>query len=590
MHRWLGLAIAAALLTAGGCVTLVRQTDREVERLIAARQRAALGRATPARIHQPEALPQPARGAYDSAPQPTTSDLPPGFEIGAEAGDSTTMAEVPPSDPSTTQPMAPPTTTAAALPREQLFTLTQALAYAQEYRRPYQSAKEDLYLAALALTLERHLWTPIFSSNLRTVYGNYGEARGFDQAMRFVADLGVSQRLPYGGEFTAEMISTLIRDVKQTITAAEGSVINLGVRVPLLRGAGHIAREQLIQLERELTYSVRTFERFRRSQLVQVAQAYFDLVRQKQQVIDNGISLERAVNDAERAEEFERAERGSPLETQRAKLRMLSQQNALRFAEEGFRSQADRFKLLIGMPVEQRLDMALLEDIETIEEQAKLGAYPLLVPPVAATEEVLATQVALVRRLELLTAADRIDDERRGVAISKNALLPDLNWTGQVSFDTDPEHYRLGAFHFERANWRTEVVLSLPLERKAEQTQLRRALISVRQAERNEVETAERVRVEVRAAVNQLRLQDALLRIQFENVQIADRQAQYARLQYDDGELDNRDLIEAEDARLNALNALNRAKTDRWGAILEFRLATETLDVDESGVQMVTED
>ena len=72
------------------------------------------------------------------------------------------------------------------------------------HRREYQTAKEDLYLSALALSLERHLWTPQFAADLRTVYGNYGEASGFDQAMRFMAELGMTQRLPYGGEFTAQ--------------------------------------------------------------------------------------------------------------------------------------------------------------------------------------------------------------------------------------------------------------------------------------------------------------------------------------------------------------------------------------------------
>ena len=74
------------------------------------------------------------------------------------------------------------------------------------------------------------------------MYGNFGEVTDFDQAMRFVSDLSVSQRLPYGGNFTAQMISTLVRDVKQSITAEEGSQIALTADIPFLRNAGHIAR------------------------------------------------------------------------------------------------------------------------------------------------------------------------------------------------------------------------------------------------------------------------------------------------------------------------------------------------------------
>lgn len=274
------LLVAGAVLLPGlGCQQMVQQTDRDMATLIAARQKAVLGRGTPAEVGGADALRRPPRSAYARNPSPPTTAIPAGFNRPA----------LPPASQAASQPGAlpasAPSSQAASQParqRGQVFTLTGALAYAQERQRDYQSAKETLYLAALDLTLERHLWTPIFASNLTTVYGNYGEARKFDQAMRFVADLGVTQRLPYGGEFTANAISTLIRDVKNSLTASEGSNIALGLKVPFLRGAGHVAQEKLIQLERELTYAVRVFERFRRNQLVTVATGYFGLLAAKQ--------------------------------------------------------------------------------------------------------------------------------------------------------------------------------------------------------------------------------------------------------------------------------------------------------------------
>ena len=43
--------------------------------------------------------------------------------------------------------------------------------------------------------------------------------------------------------------------------------------------------------------------------------------------------------------------------------------------------------------------------------------------------------------------------------------------------------------------------------------------------------------------------------------------------------------MEAEDEHIRALNGLNQAKTSRWTALLNFRLATGTLRVDEAGGQ-----
>ncbi len=564
------VALLAVFLFSAGCQQVVRQTDRDVARLIEARQRAVLGQSVPADVGHADPLPRPGPSAYERNPHPTATAVPEAFAV--PATQPTVAPEVLPAVP----PEAPP---------DQVFTLTRALAYAQRYRREYQTAKEELYLVALALTLERHLWTPIFAAELQTVYGNFGEAQDFDQAMRFVADMSVSQRLPYGGEFTAGAIATLIRDVKQTITAAEGSTLSLGLNIPFLRGAGHVARENLIQLERELTYAVREFERFRRRQLMLVAQAYFDLLRVKQQVIDSEESLKRAKWDLARAEHIEETRVGDPLDTMRAEQRKLAAENSLVRAREAFRAQADQFKLTIGRPVEEPLGMYDLEDIETIEREVAAGGYPLLRRPRAVDDEQQAINVALARRFDVLTAQDRIDDQRRQVEVSRNAMLPDLDWSSALKFDTDPNHYSIGAHHFDRANWQTEVVLSLPLERTAERNELRRALIQVRRAQRSAQEVAEQIRADVRSAVNQLLLQETTLRIQRRNLVVTERQAEFADIQFGDGKISNRDKIEAEAALLDAQNALNQAKTRRWVAILEFRLATETLRIDEEGQQ-----
>ena len=45
-----------------------------------------------------------------------------------------------------------------------IISLRQAVEIAIQNSRAYQSQKETLYLSALALTLERHLWSPTFTS------------------------------------------------------------------------------------------------------------------------------------------------------------------------------------------------------------------------------------------------------------------------------------------------------------------------------------------------------------------------------------------------------------------------------------------
>jgi len=557
----------------------MRQTDRDVAALIRERQHAAVQHAVTIDAGSPALPPTAGQGARAPAGRTSSRRLPPGFA---------TPSAQPEPQPTTASSPAGAGESATSQPitrRAQVFTLTDALAYAQQHQREFQTAHEELYLAALSLTLERHLWTPVFASHLQTVYGNYGEARNFDQAMRFVADLSVSQRLPYGGEATAKAVSTLIRDVKKTITAQEGSTIELGLKVPLLRGAGHVAREELIRLERELTYAVRTFERYRRRQLVEVAQAYFELLRSKQQIRDAEERLESARYDYALADGFERAGQRSRLDTQRAELALLEAENSLEQSREAFRAQADQFKLLIGMPLDEPLGREDLEDIETIERNIEAGVYPLLQPPAATEDESYAVATALARRLDLLTAQDLIDDARRGVDVSRNALLPNLQWDSSLTFRTDPAHYNLGRFHVDSANWLTQLTLELPLERTAERNALRRSLIQLRAAQREVEAQAERIRAEVRGIVNRLRLQERTLRIQQQSVEVAARQREFAQDRFERGEIDNRDKVEADRALFAARNALNQAKTARWALLLQFRLATETLLIDENGIQ-----
>lgn len=601
---WLLLAL---FLPAGGCQHLVQTTDRDVAALIERRQHEAMGYNMPVPLGEEErSSPEPDRAAYERNPSPSTIEIPQGFQVsrdpqGGRTGPASSAPATqvgPTSQPATaSQPVAsaPAQSMGAAVTgkvaasqptrfRDEVFTLTDALMYAQQHRREYQSAKEDLYLAALALTLEQHLWTPQFAGSLRGVYGNFGEVTDFDQATRFVADLSLAQRLPYGGEFTAAAVSTLIRDVKRSITASEGSTISLGLDIPLLRNAGHVAQENLVQLERSLTYAVRSFERFRRAQLVNIADRYFSLLASKQAVIDVETSLRDAERDYERAKEFQEQEQGTILETGRAEAQFLSFQNALASQRESFRAATDQFKIAIGMPVDEPIGLDDLETIETIEQQVAEGRYPLLRQPPAANDDERAIEVATQHRLDLLTRRDQIDDAKRGVAIARNALLPDLDWTSSLNFDTDPDHYKLGAFEVARATWRTEVVLSMN-DRFRERNSYRASRIDVRRAQRAYVEQLERIRAQVLSTVNQIRLQERVLRIQRRQLEVNARQREFARIQFEDGVIDNQALVDAENLYINARNRLSAAKTNRWTSLLEFRLATGTLRIDENGAQ-----
>ena len=79
--------------------------------------------------------------------------------------------------------------------------------------------------------------------------------------------------------------------------------------IPLLRGAGMVAREDLIQAERNMVYAARDFERFRRTFLFDITTEFLNLVV-LQLAIGNGSlrtgAPEKTTEIAERAPEGER--------------------------------------------------------------------------------------------------------------------------------------------------------------------------------------------------------------------------------------------------------------------------------------------
>ncbi len=172
-----------------------------------------------------------------------------------------------------------------------VFTLDDSFNYSLAHSRDYQLQKEDLFIAALNVALARHDFEPqLFATTGATVSGQ-GEASDYASALSATQSLGVRQKLPTGGEVVATGLVNALQQIRGTVGDAASAEVALSANLPLLRGAGVVAQENLIQTERSLIYQVRDFERFRRAFLVQVAGDYFSLVNQRAQVLNRVASV-----------------------------------------------------------------------------------------------------------------------------------------------------------------------------------------------------------------------------------------------------------------------------------------------------------
>ncbi|MCH7994439.1 MAG: TolC family protein [Planctomycetes bacterium] len=242
-------------------------------------------------------------------------------------------------------------------------------------------------------------------------------------------------------------------------------------------------------------------------------------------------------------------------------------------AKEAHATALDRFKIFLGMPVETKLDVLDQDADEQSREVDKL------LPDMTVAE---AVEVALRYRLDLLTEADRVDDARRAVEISKNRMLPDLDFAGGISFPSDPERLNSTTFNTERNAWNAGLVFRID-DRKSERNDYRASLVILRRAKRDFEEFVDTVSADVRRAYRRIDEQVNLRLIQAMNVDENERRYAAAKAQFGLGKIQNRDVVEADDDLLAARNDFASAVAAYRNAILGFRLATGTVRVKDDG-------
>ena len=123
----------------------------------------------------------------------------------------------------------------------------------------------------------------------------------------------------------------------------------LAASVPLLRGAGTVAREDRIQAERGVIYAARSFERFRRDFAFDIAVDFLNLVVQKQGIGNGERELQGFVALEEREQGLVASGRDAPVDLSLAQQDVAFSRDRLAGSRESYRLSVDRFKVRIGM-------------------------------------------------------------------------------------------------------------------------------------------------------------------------------------------------------------------------------------------------
>jgi outer membrane protein TolC len=449
------------------------------------------------------------------------------------------------------------------------LSLTDAFRLAQRQGREYLSAEEDYIFSAIRLLTERHRWGPRLFADSNVSVGGDGDEGRFDNAMSVVNTLRATHRLPYGGEAEARWVWNATEKLRSSVTGQyqQSSALVLDASIPLLRGAGMVAREDIIQAERDLVYAARDFEGFRREYFVSIAQDYFQLIQSVTGLQNRLLQLESLKLLVLQKEAFYEAGRVDEFDVNEARNNLLTTRSSLASTREQYTLQVDRFKLRLGIPIEQPVQL--------------IGARIQIAEPSTTIE--LATESALSYRLDLQNRRDQFTDSERGVLTARNQLLPDLNFTGEVRLPTDPDVSEGGlAIDPDEASWSTGLLLSIPLDRRIERLQLRQALIRLEQSRRTLDEFTDNVVLDARRRVREIDLSRFRLELAEASVKINERRQAEQLLKAD--EVDTRDRLQTETDLLDAKNERDQALTDLRIAILNYLDAVGQLRVSPDGI------
>ena len=446
--------------------------------------------------------------------------------------------------------------------------LEDVLSLATRTSREYLSAREDVYLAALAVTGER--------AARRLQYGGAvdfeAQHTDGDASVRLDRDASLLLPLSTGGQALVSLTSELLRDFTRSPLDVTRTLLSSRIVLPLARGSGRlVVLEALRQAERDLVYALRSYARFQRTFTVELAVAFYRALRLRD-VERNETATYRSLETLVEEQADKAASNRIPLvRVDQARQDLLRADDRRKRAAADYAEAIDALKFAMGLPVE--IPLELEHEALTALRQEGLGPKP---PPEAAL-----LRMGLSHRLDFATTTDQVIDAARHVQVARDALRMQLDL--EIGTDVSTPQQRPFDLLDATLDQVVGINLDLPLERTAERNRVRARMVALLRARRARASARDGVVREIRNALREIREARRSHAVQTESLRLAERRVEGTALLLESGGATIRDRLEAEDALRGARNALTGARIEHRLGRLRLGLAAGGLCVDEAG-------
>jgi outer membrane protein TolC len=458
----------------------------------------------------------------------------------------------------------------AALPASGVLSLAHAVAVATAQNRNYQRQKEDLYLTALDLTLARHQFARQWFGTVdaRYVRDSANEQVGYD------AQTGFSQLLADGAKITTSIAIDWARFLTGDPDTSLGSVLSASITQPLLRGRGRkVVQENLTQAERNALYQIRSFNRYRKTFVVSIVDAYYRVLQRRDAVTNAENNYNSRVESRKRLEMEAVAGRKPPFEVDQARQSELSARDSFVQARQRYEQQLDEFKIMLSLPTRAEIEL----------DQDELKALETMGVDKPDYDLDAAIETALAHRLDLANSADTVEDLERKVVVAADNLGVELNLIGSAGVNSTPKT-KFERLQFHNGTYSLGLETDLPLDRKAERNAYREALVALEQRRREYQGDVDEVELDVRQAYRQLREAAERYETQKMSLELSETRVESTTLLLQAGRVTTRDLLDSQDALLGAQNSVTAALVDYAIAKLSFFRDVGILQVKPDGM------
>jgi outer membrane protein TolC len=556
-------AFLAGAAMAAGCSSAfyTKQADREVYGIVAQKDVKAFGKVREFSIQRPVDLEAMLKGLSERGKAAPAAILPSRMEAPG-------FVPVPVPDPKLPPPIPEPSPDAVCL------TVADALRIAAAANRDYQTARETAYLTALTLTFERYLFRPHPFATGTVNFENNADTGEHLKQWNASADIGASQQLADGMVIVGSLGLTALKFINRELGDTVGSTLDFSLTQPLWRGAGRlVVQENLTQAERNALYAVRSLARFEQEFAVGIASQYLRVLQDRDVVINEWRNYRSLFENRERAEWLAKAERMPEFQVDQARQDELRAYNNWIVTRENYANSLDNFKVLLGIPVEWEISLEPKE----LDRLVALGLQHPDTPLKDAEAE------SLEQRFDLVNARGGIEDAQRKILVAENGLAGDVDLVASIGYASDSSSPQSARLQFRKGDYAVGLNLALPVDRLRERNALRQTQITRDRAGRSLTLLEDQIILEVRRALRRLEQARESYEIQKRAVALAERRVESTQLLLQAGRADQRDVLDAQQALVDARNALTSALVDHTIANLEFQRDVGTLVVDEEG-------